>query len=93
MRLSTGLRTQWSLTVAPLYFILRHVAVGARDAGTGVDALAPSLKFRMASFHHGSAGVLVHPLFNSILLFESCDLRELNTVGPGKVRRFSGPRK
>ena len=42
--LSSGLRTQWSLTFSAADALVGHVAVRAGHAGAGVHALAPHLE-------------------------------------------------
>ena len=67
---SSGLRTQWSRHLHRAFALVGHVAVGARDAGARVDALAPHLELRVLRLEHLGAGLGVLPVVEAMAVVE-----------------------
>lgn len=69
---------------------VRHVAVGAGDAGARVHALVPHLKFRMTRFDELGAGVGERPLVDFLLILDGDDVFHLDALGPGEGEALVG---
>src|SRR5215813_8332269 len=53
-----------------------------------MNALAPCFEFRMPRLHHGRARVFVDPFIHTILVLESGNLLQLQTLRPWECQPF-----
>ena len=73
--------------------LVRHVAIGARDARPRVDALAPEFKFRVLGFEGGCPGVRMDPVLMAHFIVVGQDVLHFISLGPGKNQALFGPFK
>src|SRR5437762_1426418 len=69
---------------------LRHVAVGARHAGSRVNALAPQFELGMLGLESRRARVFVGPVAEADLVVIGLDLLDLEALRPGKDKSLFG---
>ena len=79
------------------FALVRHVAVGAGDAGARVDALAPGLELRMLRLQHLGARLGVLPVVEAVAVGElrvvvgRLDLLDLQALRPREEQRRLRP--
>ena len=64
------------------FALVGHVTIGASHTGSGVNALAPSLKLRMLRFQSGGARVGMNPILELNLVVIGQDIVDGQSVGP-----------
>src|ERR1044071_8358415 len=88
--LSSGLRTQWSLTLrAPTRWYGMWQSAQATPAR--VDSLAPDLELRVLSLQDLVAGLGVDPVTEALRVVVGLDLLDAASVGPGVGHHIAPP--